>query len=177
MKKSMYTSINSKKLPSAHKLLENRKVRALTGGIKVGFSTIVDHGCGRYIEHVQKHAEDLGYIYIGYDKYWSEKVKNVKTYTKATQNLISLGVSAKTLHISSNVMNVITDDEELEDYCDGIYNMMCRQEYLILTVYEADKPSETQRAEPLELYVEKLESYYGFITKRQTKGYAVLMKP
>lgn len=177
MKKSMYTSINSDKLPRAHKLLDNRTVRALTGGIHVGFSTIIDHGCGRYIDHVQKHAEDLGYIYIGYDKYWSEDVKNVKTYTEAQQDLISLGTSAKPLHISSNVMNVITDDAELQEYCDGIYDMMCRGEYLILTVYKADAPSETQRAEPLELYVEKLESYYGFITKRQTKGYAVLLKP
>lgn len=177
MKKSMYTSINSDKLPRAHKILDNRTVRALTGGIQVGFSTIIDHGCGRYIEHVQKHAEDLGYIYIGYDKYWSEEIKNVKTYKEAQQALISLGASAKPLHISSNVMNVITDDAELEEYCIGIYDMMCRQEYLILTVYEAEKPSETQRAEPLNLYVEKLESYYGFITKRQTKGYAVLLKP
>ena len=177
MKKSMYTSINSKKLPAAHNLLENRTVRALTGGINIGFSVIIDHGCGRYIDHVQKHAENLGYMYIGYDKYWCDEVEEVRSYIEAEQDLISLGATAKPLHISSNVMNVIPDDEELQAYCDGIYNMMCRGEYLILTVYEAPKPSDTQRAEPLDLYVEKLESYYGFITKRQTKGYAVLMKP
>lgn len=176
MKKSMYTSINSDKLPRAHKILDNRTVRALTGGINVGYSTIIDHGCGRYIDHIQKHAEDLGYIYIGYDKYWSEEIKNVKTYTEAQQALNSLGATVKPLHISSNVMNVITDDAELQTYCDGIYDMMYSGEYLILTVYKADKPSDTQRAEPLAMYVERLESYYGFTTKRQTKGYAVLMK-
>lgn len=177
MKKSMYTSINSKKLPAAHRLLDNRTVRTLTGGIDVGYSAIIDHGCGRYIDHVQKHAEDLGYIYIGYDKYWSEEIKNVHSYLEAQQDLISLGSYTKALHISSNVMNVITDDAELEEYCNGIWDMMCRGEYLILTIYEAPAPSDTQRAEPLALYVEKLEGYYGFITKRQTKSYAVLMKP
>lgn len=176
MKKSMYTSINSKKLPAAHSLLDNRTVRALTGGIYVGYSAIIDHGCGRYIDHVQKHAEDLGYIYVGYDKYWCEDVKGVYSYEEA-RHAVALAAHVKPLHISSNVMNVIPDDAELQEYCDGIWDMMCRGEYLILTVYEADAPSNTQRAEPLALYVEKLESYYGFITKRQTKGYAVLMKP
>lgn len=176
MKESMYTSINSKKLPSAHKLLDNRTVRAITGGIFVGNSTIIDHGCGRYIDHVQKHAEDLGYIYIGYDKYWCDEIPSVKSYVEAQQDLISLGATAKPVHISSNVANVITDDLELNEYFDGIWDMMCSGEYLILTVYEAPKPSKVQRAEPLDLYVEKLESYYGFVTKRQTKGYAVLMK-
>lgn len=176
MKESMYTSINSKKLPSAHKLLDNRTVRAITGGIFVGYSTIIDHGCGRYIDHVQKHAEDLGYLYIGYDKYWCEEVPNVKSYVDAQQALNSIRATVKPVHISSNVANVITDDLELNAYFDGIWNMMYAGEYLILTVYEAPKPSKVQRAEPLALYVEKLESYYGFITKRQTKGYAVLMK-
>lgn len=176
MEMTRFTSINKNKLPKAHRLLDNRKVREITGGIKVGYSTIIDHGCGRYIEHVQKHAEDLGYIYIGYDKYWCKEVKNVKSYLEAEQDLISLGMSAKPLHISSNVMNVITDDAELQAYCEGIYDMMCSQEYLMLTVYEAKKPSKTQRAEPLELYVKKIESYYGFETVKQTKGYAILRK-
>lgn len=176
MKESMYTSINSKKLPSAHSLLENDKVKKIIGRVSVGYSAIIDHGCGRYIDHVQKHAEDLGYIYIGYDKYWCDEVPNVKSYEEAQQNLISLGAATKPVHISSNVANVITDDLELNEYFDGIWDMMCAGEYLILTVYEAPKPSKVQRAEPLELYVEKLESYYGFVTKRQTKGYAVLMK-
>ena len=73
-------------------------------------------------------------------------------------------------------MNVITDDEELQEYCDGIWNMMCKDEYLLLTVYKAKKVSKVQRAEPLDLYVEKLESYYGMTTVKQTKGYAILRK-
>ena len=176
MKNSKYTSINSKKLPRAHKLLENRTVRAITGGIYVGFSTIIDHGCGRYIDHVQKHAEDLGYMYIGYDKYWYDEIPNVKSYTEAQQELNSLGATVKPIHISSNVANVITDDLELNEYFDGIWDMMYSGEYLILTVYEATKPSKVQRAEPLDLYVKKLQSYYGYVVKRQTKGYAILMK-
>lgn len=176
MKESMYTSINSNKLPKAHSLLDNRKVREITGGIAVGLSVIVDHGCGRYIKHVQEHANALGYIYIGYDKYWSDEVEEVKTDAEAERDLESLGTSAKPLHISSNVMNVITDDKELQEYCDGIWEMMCRGEYLILTVYEAKKKSKVQRAEPLSLYVEKLESYYGMTRVKQTKGYAILRK-
>lgn len=169
------TSINKDKLPRAHKLLDNRNVRALTGGITVGQSFILDHGCGRYIEHVSKHANELGYGYCGWDEHWSS-VENVWSYDYLKWNIDRVYKGMRAVHISSNVMNVITDDWELEQYCTRVWNAMERGERLILTVYEAPKPSKSQRAEPLALYVEKLESYYGLKTLRQTKGYAILKK-
>lgn len=178
MKKSMYTSINAKKLPSAHKLLDNRTVRAITGGIQEGQVFILDHGCGRYIKHIAKHANDLGYGYLGWDEYWAGKAEYVKSWNWVCMEFDrgSKYRGLRAVHISSNVMNVITDDWELQTYCQRVYDSMNVGEHLILTVYEADEPSETQRAEPLALYVEKLESYFGLITERQTKGYAVLRK-
>lgn len=179
MKKSMYTSINAKKLPKAHSLLDNITVRRITGGITVGKDFILDHGCGRYVRHIAKHANDLGYAYLGWDEYWGGKAEHVRTWDCIRMEFDRGNEyrGMRAIHISSNVMNVITDDWELENYCTRVYDSMNVGEYLILTVYEADTPSETQRAEPLSLYVEKLESYYGFITKKQTKGYAILMKP
>lgn len=176
MKKSMYTSINSDKLPRAHKLLENRTVRALIGEITIGSSVIFDHGCGRYIDHIKEHAYRLRYFYFGWDEYWNKEVPEVMTYDMMQSLMENRTAGLKAVHISSNVMNVITDDWELQTYCQRVYDLMNVGEHLILTVYEADAPSETQRAEPLELYVEKLESYFGLITERQTKGYAVMRK-
>lgn len=178
MEKTMYTSINSKKLPTAHKLLDNVKVRAITGGIELGKMFILDHGCGRYIKHIARHANDLGYGYIGWDEYWCGKAEQVKSWNWVCMEFDRGNTyrGLKALHISSNVMNVITDDWELQKYCTRVYDSMNVGEYLILTVYEAKKPSDTQRAEPLALYVEKLESYYGLITVHQTKKYAILKK-
>ena len=176
MNKSALTSINSKKLPRAHKLLDNIKVREATGGITVGKDFIIDHGCGRYIKHIADHANKLGYGYLGWDEYWSDDAEGVKSYEWMKWNINDVFKFMRAVHISSNVMNVITDDWELENYCTRIWNSMEKGEFLILTVYEAPKPSKVQRAEPLALYVEKLESYYGLETVRQTKGYAILRK-
>ena len=175
MEMTRFTSINKDKLPKAHSLLDNRKVREITGGITVGKDFIIDHGCGRYIEHISKHANDLGYGYLGWDEYWSN-IENVHSYDWLKWNVDTIFKCMRAVHISSNVMNVITDDWDLQTYCTRVYNAMEKGEFLILTVYEAKKPSKTQRAEPLELYVEKLESYFGFETVKQTKGYAILRK-
>lgn len=175
MDKSAFTSINSGNLPKAYNLLDNKKVREYTGGIHVGTSIILDHGCGRYVEHISRKANMLGYGWYGYDKYWNT-VEHVHSYDEALHEPVLRVEPITKLHISSNVMNVIVDDWELQNYCTGVYNLMDNGEYLLLTVYEAPKPSDTQRAEPLSLYVEKLESYYGLVTVRQTKGYAILVK-
>lgn len=176
MNKSALTSINSRKLPRAHKLIENKKVVEKIGFTQDNSWVILDHGIGRYTSHIERHAIECGTWALGYDKYWADG-KDI-WYKEQADNIISMrrGDGQKVLHISSNVMNVITDDWELQEYCTGIYDSMNTGEYLILTVYEADEPSDTQRAEPLKLYVEKLESYYGFETVIQTKGYAVMIK-
>lgn len=179
MNKSMYTSINSAKLPKAHSLLDNLKVREVLGGINPCRDLIFDHGCGRYTDHIKKHANDLGYHYIGWDEYWStdRELPDVHSYYTALYTLRERTYAdMRAVHISSNVMNVIKDDWELQKYCERIYDAMRKGEKLILTVYEAKKPSDTQRAEPLALYVEKIESYYGMKTLRQTKSYAILEK-
>lgn len=178
MEKSMYTSINSKKIPTAHSLLDNLTVRALTGGIQTGKVFILDHGCGRYIEHIAKHANDLGYGYLGWDEYWCGKADFVKSwdFVRMEFDRGNKFRGMRAVHISSNVMNVITDDWDLQTYCQRVYDSMNVGEHLILTVYEAEKASDTQRAEPLALYVEKLESYFGLITEKQTKKYAILRK-
>lgn len=175
MNKSMYTSINSKKLPRAHSLLDNIKVRETLGGINPCYDLIIDHGCGRYTKHIEKHANDLGYHYIGWDEYWStEREYGIHSFTTMTVTVENRPYRA--VHISSNVMNVITDDWELQKYCDRIFNTMRKGEKLLMTVYEAESASDTQRAEPLDMYVEKIESYYGMKVLRQTKSYAILEK-
>lgn len=169
------TSINKTKLPRAHKLLDSISVREILGGIHVGRDFIIDHGCGRYIKHIADHANKLGYGYLGWDEHHSDK-ENVWSYDYLKWNVDKIFNAMKAVHISSNVMNVITDDWELQHYCTRIWNTMEKGEFLILTVYEAPKPSKTQRAEPLTLYVEKIESYYGMETVKQTKSYAILRK-
>lgn len=176
MNKSMYTSINSEKLPRAHKLIENKTVASKIGFKPFDHWVILDHGIGRYTTHIEMHAIELGAWVVGYDKYWNDG-KNIWTREQATRIVSARRMTGeKVMHISSNVMNVIIDDWELQEYCDGLYDSMNVGEKLILTVYEADTPSDTQRAEPLALYVEKIESYYGMKTLRQTKSYAILEK-
>lgn len=176
MKKAAYTSINSTKLPKAHMLIENKKVIETIGYEPFCNWVALDHGIGRYVDHIKLHAVRCGIWVVGYDKYWNDG-KEIWTKDDADRIIGKRRKDGdKVFHISSNVMNVIVDDWELQEYCDGLYDSMNVGEKLILTVYEADTPSDTQRAEPLALYVEKIESYYGMKTLRQTKSYAILEK-
>ena len=172
------TSINKNRLPKAYTLItENKDVQNVVDW--KGTQAVQDHGCGRYVRHIhEKIHRNLKHWY-GWDKHHENTMDWLKLNSAEWigRTPIARHISEeKTLHVSSNVMNVITDDWELFDYCNTIYNNMNVGEYLLITVYEAPKPSSSQRAEPLALYVEKLESYYGLITVRQTKGYAILVK-
>lgn len=173
------TSINKNKLPKVYSLMTSNK--AVQKAIDWNNTEAVqDHGCGKYVEHISIKMHYCLKNWYGWDKHHS----NVRDWLKIGNS--DLWISdrpidrkvndLKTVHISSNVMNVITDDWELFNYCTTIYDNMKSGEHLLITVYEAPAPSESQRAEPLEIYVEKLESYYGLETVKQTKSYAVLKK-
>lgn len=131
------TSINRTKLP-----------RIYTADIPPG-ATVLDYGCGKYVDHLQKKAKERGWIWQGYDPF------NYKT------DLINADIRYV---ICSNVLNVIAEDEVVNAVI-RICMMLCT-DAAIFTVYERNGDGigcqtgedQWQRNEKIGSYIERIRS-------------------
>lgn len=105
------TSINKNKLPAVfNKVVFNKG------------SSVLDYGCGRYIDHIRAKVIEQGCKYYPYDPY------NLPS-SKLPEGEVTYGVC-------SNVLNVIAEDNIMED----IIKTVCeKSEIAYFTVYEGDK--------------------------------------
>lgn len=147
---SANTSINKNKLPAVYKRIK------LESGDR-----LLDYGCGRYIEHIQRHCNGYGAIYYPYDPYNMPTENNNLT-------LKTLSDTSATIGVMSNVINVIDSDEAIKDAINNAISLIDGKLYI--TVYEGDKSGVGkytknncfQRNMKLKDYVPMLESM-GFI--------------
>lgn len=131
------TSINGTKLP-----------RIYHADIPAG-ATVLDYGCGKYVDHLQKKAKERGWIWQGYDPF---------NYNTAIINANIRYV------ICSNVLNVIAEDEVVNDVI-NICMMLC-SDASVFTIYERKGDGvgcrtgedQWQRNEKIEAYIERIRS-------------------
>lgn len=131
------TSINKNKLPVVFSKI------AFTKG-----STVLDYGCGRYIDHIRAKVTEQGCKYYPYDPY------NLPS-SKLPESKVTYG-------ICSNVLNVIAEDNIIED----IIKTVCeKSEIAYFTVYEGDRSG-----------VGKVTGKDSYQRNAKTMWYATLMK-
>lgn len=149
---SMNTSINKTKVPAVFRKVDWEKFRG---------KTVLDYGCGRYTEHIEKYLEQYGVRYVGYDPYWRPERRNIRY----------------DVVVCSNVLNVIDDDNTVYQVhgCVRWYN-----EPYFITVYEGDGSGigrqtgkdQYQRNEKAGKYLWSDECVsHGVITAKEWKEY------
>ncbi len=133
---SKKTSINKYKLP-----------RVYRAAFPFG-STVLDYGCGRYVDHLKKKAEENGWIWQGYDPFnYPVDITGDIRYV-----------------MCSNVLNVIAEDEIVDEVIMTCLDLC--EEAAVFTIYEGDKSgvgSQTgddqwQRNEKTKLYRERIRA-------------------
>ena len=144
---SKNTSINSGKLPAVY-----RKAN-------LSAPLVMDYGCGKYIDHIQKHVNDQHRTYLPFDPYNQPEVRNTATATiirNALHRKLPVDV------ICSNVLNVIDDDMTVCEIAQLIENIVTESGGTgYITVYEGNRSGtgkrtgsdQYQRNEPLRNYL------------------------
>lgn len=102
------TSINSEKLP-----------RIYGAKIPAGH-TVLDYGCGKYVDHLKAKAAENGWVWSGYDPF----------------NYVTDDVEINDYVICSNVLNVIAEDEVVNEVIRTCVDLA--REYAVFTVYEKE---------------------------------------
>lgn len=159
---SASTSINSKRLPAVYNRLTSS---ALSG------RTVLDYGCGRYIDHIKSAVESDGSsVYCPLDKYNQPDDVNEDSLNRITLTQRVKGV--KGAIICSNVLNVIDDDATVMVLINWFSYMGNHGVDVYVTVYEGDGTGEGrqtgkdsyQRNEKIKNYLARFES--GFVLKK-----------
>lgn len=143
---SACTSINKARLPCVY-----NKVAFPEG------KSVLDYGCGRYIDHIKKKVEEQGCEYHPYDPY----------------NLPDSKIPKKKFDfaVCSNVLNVIAEKEKVKE----VIRDVCKNSIVAyFTVYEGDGTG-VGRATGKDSYQrnEKLNKYVDLMADM---GYAVVVK-
>lgn len=139
------TSINCSKLPRAYRFV-----------IPAG-AVVVDYGCGRYTEHLQRSAIERGWTWYGYDPFNRTDAEN----RPAVDVLQSRSAD---FVICSNVLNVIDSDAAVNDVIRAAAD--AAKIAAVFTVYEGNGtgtgkqtgPDAFQRNEKRAAYVDRIES-------------------
>ena len=116
------TSINEVKLPAIY----NRNLIPSE-------SIVLDYGCGKYVEHIEKHCNALGIEYHYYDKFNQPETSN-KEQLSIVEEKRALG--HRVFAVCSNVLNVIQEDEIILSILEDMRELATD---LRLTVYEGNK--------------------------------------
>ena len=163
---SANTSINKNKMPAIYE-------KAVKCGFLKEKMVVLDYGCGKYTENLQRYIIEKGSFFVGYDKYnLSEPYNNM-----ALRLGILVGYD---LVLCSNVLNVIDDDEEMKKVIRNCVDMT--KTVALFTVYENKKNGKGeqtkedcyQRNEPIEYY-EKVISDMCYKVKK-VSGMLVVSK-
>lgn len=139
------TSTNCSKLPRAYRF-----------SIPAG-AVVVDYGCGRYTEHLQRSAIERGWTWYGYDPFNRTDAEN----GPAVDVLQSRSADYV---ICSNVLNVIDSDAAVNDVIRAAAD--AARIAAVFTVYEGNGtgtgkqtgPDAFQRNEKRAAYVDRIES-------------------
>ena len=138
---SANTSINRDRLPAIYRKLAKK-------GLLRG--RVLDFGCGKYPDHIQKFTEACGAEWHGYDRYNLPHARNVAEMNYCIDN-------EPDILICSNVLNVIDDGNMVVRYME-LFPVLAKTVYI--TVYEGDKsgigrqtgPDQYQRNQKLSQY-------------------------
>lgn len=149
---SANTSINSTKLPSVYKKLGKiiKKFNIPTGG------DMLDYGCGKFTDHLEEKADEIGFEWWGYDKFnqpeeWNEDASRY------------FGSYWFEVAVCSNVLNVIDDEGAVQAVVDEVVRSA---KFSVFTIYEGDG-SGIGRQTKADCYQrnEKLTKYWRFFEK------------
>ncbi|ELP6119205.1 TPA: hypothetical protein I7730_14710 [Vibrio vulnificus] len=142
---SKKTSINSNKLPKGISALSD---------LPMGGKIVFDYGCGRFLNSRQ-FVSDLGGLYLGFDPFNRTSFEN--------QVSLMYWFSGRVDYIvCSNVLNVISEDDLVQDICTKVLDKVVECGAVALfTVYEGNKSGigrlvrddQYQRNEPLGCYL------------------------
>ena len=139
------TSINKTKLPSIYRKL----------GSKIQGKRVLDYGCGRYVDHIEKYLESMHCYPFFYDPYNRPEEENYKWIREC-------GYQNDDVAICSNVLNVIDDEKTITGII-HVLGFFAKESYI--TVYEGDKtgngrqtgPDQYQRNEKASAYLERIQ--------------------
>lgn len=150
---SRETSINKTKLPAIY-----RKLGKKISGV------VLDYGCGRYVDHIREHLENMGCIAYCYDPYNLPREENLKAWKRHK-------VGAYDTVICSNVLNVIDSDWEVNNV---LHRLAFWGKHVYITVYEGDK-SGRGRQTGKDQY-QRNEKAAAYLDRIRGLGYWVEMK-
>lgn len=147
------TSINRDKLPRVYRF-------PFPAG-----SVVVDYGCGRYTEHLQRSAVERGWTWYGFDPFNRSAAENGPAID-AMQNGIADYV------ICSNVLNVIDSDSVVDDVIKTVSD--AARVAAVFTVYEGNGsgigkqtgPDAYQRNEKRSAYVNRIAAAGYNVTRK-----------
>lgn len=139
------TSINSHKLPRVYRY-----------DVPAG-AVVVDYGCGRYSDHLEREAARRGWTWYGYDPYNRAPAQNAAA-------LAALNSRGADYVICANVLNVIDSDAAVDQVIADAVNGA--RTAAIFTVYEGDRTGRGratgadtyQRNERRAAYVERVRA-------------------
>ena len=140
------TSINRTKLPSIYRKL----------GDKIRGKRILDYGCGKYVDHIEKYLDSMQCYAFFYDPYNRSVEENYKWVS-------ACGFQQDDVSICSNVLNVIDDEKTIIEII-HVLGFFAKDAYI--TVYEGDKSGrgrqtgkdQYQRNEKAAAYLERIRN-------------------
>lgn len=115
---SKNTSVNKENLPRIYTHINWEKF----SGEKV-----LDYGCGRYTQHIQKLMALYGIDWYGYDPYWRSKLLNMDAL-HCNPNIV----------VCSNVFNILDNYRDVVRIHDYIRYKLCPT-FFFYTVFEGSK--------------------------------------
>lgn len=156
------TSINSSKLPRGYKY----------AGIPAG-AVVLDYGCGKHVEHLQRTATDRGWTWYGFDPF-------NRTETENRPAVDVIGAHAADYVLCCNVLNVIDDSEAVDDVIRAAVSA-CKVA-AVFTVYEGNRTGtgkqtgrdSWQRNERRAAYVDRMRAAGYNVTRR---GEYLIVRP
>jgi len=151
---SAETSINSKKLPRGYKYAD----------IPAG-AVVLDYGCGKHVEHLQRTATDRGWTWYGFDPF-----NRTETENRPAVDVIETRNADYVL--CCNVLNVIDDSETVDDVIRAAVSA-CKVA-AVFTVYEGNRTGtgrqtgrdSWQRNERRAAYVDRIRSAGYQVTRK-----------
>lgn len=122
---SRATAVNGKagKLPAIYKKIDFKDL------------CVLDIGCGAYTDHINEYVTAEGGFWYGIDPFNQTGYHNIRTL--AVWDVVSGIAENCNLVISSNVLNVIDNDEAVQDAVNDIVEKSASGSYAV-TVYEGN---------------------------------------
>lgn len=111
--------------------------------LETKYCCVLNYGCGRYWTNVQRYLNVPTMVYD----------KNIEC---VDQREVFRHINADVAIVCANVLNVITDTQELYGVIEDLLSFKCD---VYISIYEGNKsgePSETQRNERTHLYMNRI---------------------